>query len=198
AEVNPFRVWNSLFVLDGGGDVIGVYDKTHLVPFGEYVPLRQFLPMPKITEGAVDFSAGDGPQTLTAPGLPPFSPLICYEAIFPGNVASRKDRPAWLLNITNDSWFGRSAGPYQHFASTRWRAVEEGLPMVRAAAGGISAVVDPYGRVVAELGLGRRGVLDTPLPEALSAPFFTRGGSVLPWLLALLSLIFGGILSRYG
>lgn len=163
----PKQAWNSVFVIGSGGKVVGVYDKAHLVPFGEYVPLRGLLPIPKLTEGALEFSAGPGRQTLTAPGLPPFSPLICYEAIFPGQVAAAEPRPAWLLNPTNDAWYGHSAGPYQHFAAARWRAVEEGLPLVRAAVTGISGVVDPYGRVVARIGLGREGVLDSPLPLPL-------------------------------
>ncbi len=162
------RIWNSLVAIDEAGAVVGVYDKFHLVPFGEYVPLRDWVGIAKLTHGAVDFSAGPGPRTLRLPGLPPVSPLICYEAIFPGRVLDAADRPDWLLNITNDAWFGISSGPYQHFAAARLRAVEEGLPLVRAANTGISAVVDPYGRVVSTLGLGRRGVVDSPLPLPLA------------------------------
>ncbi|MBF0373723.1 MAG: apolipoprotein N-acyltransferase, partial [Alphaproteobacteria bacterium] len=120
-------------------------------------------------------------------------PLICYEAIFPGRVTAADRRPAWLLNVTNDGWFGISAGPHQHLASARLRAIEEGLPMVRAANTGISAVVDGHGRVVATLGLGERGVLDAPLPNDLSPTPYARLGDTVPLsmaaLLAALSLL---------
>ena len=160
------EVWNSLAVLDDGARIVGVYDKHRLVPFGEFVPFRSFLPMDKITPGALDFSPGPGPATLRPAGSPPFSPLICYEAIFPGGVTAQDDRPAWLLNVTNDAWFGGSAGPYQHFASARMRAVEEGLPLVRTANTGISGVVDAYGRVRERLDLEEEGVVDANLPRA--------------------------------
>ncbi len=173
----PFRVWNSLHAIDGDARITATYDKFHLVPFGEYVPLRWVIDIPKLTAGRVDFSAGPGPRTLKLDGLPAVSPLICYEAIFSGQVADRTARPGWLLNLTNDGWFGISAGPYQYFANARFRAVEEGLPLVRATNNGMSAVVDGYGRVNARLGLGVAGVLDAPLPQALAvAPPFVRFG----------------------
>jgi apolipoprotein N-acyltransferase len=181
SDKRPRRIWNSIAALDHQGVILETYDKFHLVPFGEYVPMRSVLPLEKITQGGLDFSAGPGPRTLHLPGLPPFSPLICYEVIFPGNVTDAEDPPQWILNVTNDGWFGLSSGPYQHFASARLRAVEEGLPLVRAANTGISAVVDPYGRVVASLGLGRTGVIDSPLPQALSGgTIYSRFGDVIP------------------
>ncbi len=161
------QLWNSLFAIDDTGAVAETYDKVHLVPFGEYVPLRDYLPFAKVVLGSIDYSPGRGPRTLRIPGLPPVSPLICYEAIFPGAVLDRSDRPAWLLNITNDAWFGTSAGPHQHLAIARVRAVEEGMALVRSANTGISAVVDPYGRLMARLGIGKRGVIDTALPVAI-------------------------------
>jgi apolipoprotein N-acyltransferase len=178
------RLWNSLHAIDSAGHIVATYDKAHLVPFGEYVPLRGILPIDKLTYGAVDYSAGPGPRTLAVPGAPPVGPLICYEAIFPGAVADASVRPAWLLNVTNDAWFGVSSGPYQHFASARLRAVEEGLPFVRAANTGISGVIDPYGRITARLGLGREGVLDAALPAALGGPtLFGRFGNLIALIL---------------
>ncbi len=186
-DVYPQQVWNSIAAVDSQGVVSGTYDKFHLVPFGEYVPLRSVLPLNKITSGGIDFSAGPGPRTMRLPGLPPFSPLICYEVIFPGNVIDAKDPPQWILNVTNDGWFGLSSGPYQHFASAQLRAVEEGLPLVRAANTGISAVIDSYGRVVASLGLGSEGIIDSPLPQALSgSTVYGRFGDFI--LLAMLLL----------
>lgn len=195
----PPQVWNSVHAIDDRGQVVATYDKFHLVPFGEYVPLRNILPIDKITPGTSDFATGPGPITLTLPGLPPVGPLVCYEAIFPGGVTARGgERPQWLLNLTNDAWFGQSAGPHQHFASARLRALEEGLPMVRVANTGISAVIDPYGRVLASLALGHEGVLDAALPQALPATPFARFGKAI--LLVLLAAAVGAmaVLRRLG
>jgi len=188
----PLRFWNSLHAIDDAGRVVATYDKHHLVPFGEYVPLRRYLPIKKVAGGDSEFSRGPGAVTLTMPGLPPVSPLICYEAIFPGAVvAAAERRPEWLLNITNDAWFGRSAGPHQHLAASRFRAVEEGLPLIRAANTGISAVFDAYGRTIARLDLGRVGVLDAPLPQPLRSRtvFSMLGNWTLIPLLAIFSIL---------
>ncbi len=191
-----FQAWNSLLVIDGTGDVAAVYDKAHLVPFGEYVPLRGVLPVERIAQGQGDFTSGPGPRTLTVPGLPPFSPLICYEVIFPGKVvAAGEMRPRWLLNVTNDAWFGDSAGPYQHLAAAQLRAVEEGLPLIRAANTGISAVIDGHGRVRARLGINAGGVIDHPLPEALTPTPFARWGNATA-ALAILLVGTCGLLAR--
>ncbi|MBL6942445.1 MAG: apolipoprotein N-acyltransferase [Rhodospirillales bacterium] len=184
-----YRVWNSFQVIDEEARIVGTYDKSHLVPFGEYMPFRRILNFAKITDGATDFSPGTGPRTLRLKGLPPVSPLICYEVIFPGEVVDSRDRPGWLLNLTNDGWYGVSSGPYQHFAAARLRAVEQGLPLVRVANTGISGVVDGYGRVVAKLGLAKKGVLDSALPSALGAPLYSRVGD---WIVLLLVLLVAG------
>ena len=186
--MTPFQVWNSLRVIDDSGAVVATYDKHHLVPFGEYVPFRGVLNLVKLTTGAVDYSPGPGPRTLALDGLPSVSPLICYEAIFPGQVTDPDDRPGWLLNVTNDGWYGVSTGPYQHLAQARLRAVEEGLPLVRAANTGISAVVDSFGRVTASLGLAKAGVVDAGLPVALPDPTpFARAGA-WPFLFVLAAI----------
>ena len=188
----PRKFWNSLHAIDGSGRIVASYDKHHLVPFGEYMPLKEYLPIKKIAGGDGEFSPGPGAVTLALPGLPPVSPLICYEAIFPGAVvAPGPRRPAWLLNLTNDGWFGRSAGPHQHLAAARFRAVEEGLPLVRAANTGISAVFDAHGREIARLGLNREGVLDAPLPRALSGR--TIYGAIGDWALLILLALAAGL-----
>lgn len=184
-------VYNSLFVIDGNGKVKGVFDKFHLVPFGEYVPLRWLLPFGKLVAGRGDFSAGPGPKTLRVDGLPPFSPIICYEVIFSGHVIDPADRPKWILNITNDAWFGPSTGPRQHFQQARLRAIEEGLPVVRVANTGISGVIDAYGRVRNRLDLGEQGVVDAPLPDALPGTPFMFIGQWFALVLAVLALLYG-------
>jgi apolipoprotein N-acyltransferase len=171
------EVFNSAETLDHDGHLLASYDKFHLVPLGEYVPLREWFPfINKITPGTIDFSPGPGPRTLRLPGLPPVSPLICYEIIFPGRVVDPANRPQWLLNLTNDGWFGTSSGPHQHFASARLRTVEEGLPLVRVANTGISALVDPYGRILSRIDLGKSGVRDLPLPAPIASPLYARFG----------------------
>ncbi len=180
---------NALVVIGETADVERVYDKSHLVPFGEYVPLRGVLPIDRIVPGHGDFVAGLGRRLLRIEGLPAVSPLICYEVIFSGRVTPHGERPEWLLNLTNDAWFGTFAGPQQHFAIAAARAVEEGLPLVRAANTGISAVVDAHGRVVSRLGIGEQGVLDSGLPKALPPTVFARWGETIPVILALVFLV---------
>jgi len=172
--------------VNGNGEIAASYDKAHLVPFGEYVPLRHALPLNKITPGTMDFTAGPGPRTIELSGLPRFAPLICYEVIFPGAVVDEHDRPAWILNVTNDAWYGQSSGPYQHFAIARTRAVEEGLPLIRAANNGVSGVVDPLGRVRARIDLDTVGYADLPLPAAGEITPYGRGGD---WILLVLLLL---------
>jgi len=189
---------NSLLALGPDGQVLAHYDKVHLVPFGEYVPLRDYLPFPKLTQGAGDFTPGTGHAALDLPGLPPVSALICYEAIFPQEVVKPGGSPEWLLNVTNDAWFGVSSGPYQHLASARLRAIERGLPLVRAANTGISAIVDPWGRTLDRLDLRKVGILDGPLPRAIAGGTpYGRFGDLSPFLLTLGVFAIGLILRRF-
>lgn len=171
------RRFNSLLAIGPDGQRAAFYDKVHLVPFGEYMPFAGVLPFGKLTAGDTDFSPGAVSGPIDLPGLPAFQPLICYEAIFPGAVVdTAHPRPGWLLNATNDAWYGVSSGPRQHFAMVRIRAVEEGLPVVRVANTGISAVIDSYGRVRARLDLAERGVIDSPLPGAIAPTVFATTG----------------------
>jgi len=175
------RAYNSIYLIDHDGGVLSVYDKLHLVPFGEYLPFQEWmekLGFVQLTKVHGGFIPGAVRRTMEVPNAPSALPLICYEAIFPGNLAASGDRPGWIINLTNDGWFGNSTGPYQHLQQARLRAVEEGLPVVRAANTGISAVIDPSGRIVARLGLGIEGVLDASLPAALSPTIYARLGDI--------------------
>jgi apolipoprotein N-acyltransferase len=183
------RAYNSIYVIDHDGSVLSVYDKVHLVPFGEYLPFQnamERLGLSQLAKQQGGYIPGTRRRSLDIPNAPRALPLICYEAIFPGSVADRDDRAGWIINVTNDGWFGISTGPYQHLQQARLRAIEEGLPVVRAANTGISAVIDPVGRIVAKLGLGIEGVLDASLPQAISPPIYAR----LPNYGALLMLAF--------
>ena len=186
------RAYNSIYVIDHDGSVLSVYDKLHLVPFGEYLPYQElmeklgFVQLTKVQGG---FIAGSRRRTMEIPGAPRALPLICYEAIFPADVTSRDDRPGWIINLTNDGWFGISTGPYQHLAQARLRVIEEGLPMVRAANTGISTVIDPVGRIVARLGLGVEGVLDAGLPAAIAPTVYARVGNIPAALIVFAALL---------
>ncbi|MEP9354574.1 apolipoprotein N-acyltransferase [Xanthobacter sp. KR7-65] len=188
---SPF--FNAIRVMNARGEVLHSTDKVHLVPFGEYLPLQaelEALGIEQLTRVRGGFSSGSALAPLVIPGLPLAAPLVCYEIIFPGKVVPEGVRPGWLLNLTNDAWFGMTPGPYQHFAQARMRAVEEGLPLVRAANTGISAIVDPVGRIVAWLPLGREGVVDGPLPQPLETVSPTAKLGSLP-LLVMLSTALG-------
>lgn len=186
--------FNSLMAFGDKGQLIATYDKAHLVPFGEYLPFNGVLGaigLEKLTKGLGSFATGPNSRPLmNIPGLPPVAGLICYEVLFPGHVIDRAVRPGAIINVTNDGWFGDTTGPRQHFHQTRVRAVEEGLPIVRAANNGISAVIDPYGRVRAQLALNVRGVTDAPLPKAAGpTPFVRLGDSLLIVLLLLTAAV---------
>lgn len=189
----PVAMRNSLFVLSPDGAIQAYYDKSHLVPFGEYMPLRHLLAplgLDRLAPGDIDFVPGPGVRTLQVPGIPDFGPLICYEVIFPGNVVQRAQRPAWLVNISNDAWFGHSSGPHQHLAISRMRAIEEGLPIVRSTPTGVSAIIDSQGRLTASLGLGQSGVLTGSLPAPQPVTLYARFGDV-PVIFGLLLLSLG-------
>jgi apolipoprotein N-acyltransferase len=185
-------VWNSLLAIDGDGAIVAHYDKVHLVPLGEYIPFRKELAPVSGMIGRGSFEVGDSLVTLELAGLPSFSPIICYEVIFPAAVAGPNARPRWLLNVTNDAWFGLSSGPYQHLASARLRTVEEGLPMVRVANTGVSAVIDAYGRVLASLDMNREGIIDYALPAARAPTPYSRWGD---WTVLAVALVLGASLA---
>ncbi len=181
------NVWNSVFAIGEQG-VIAHYDKHHLVPFGEYVPLQKYLPfVQKITNGAIGFSAGEGPKTIHGK-LFSFSPLLCYEVIFPNNIIDKKDRPDLLVNLTNDAWFGNSSGPYQHFDMAAMRAVEYGIPLVRVANTGISAFFDPFGRTKNKINLNQEKTIDVDLVKNLEPTIYAKY-YLLPLFLLISSLV---------
>lgn len=191
------RIYNSLVLLDPEGEIAEVYDKHHLVPFGEYTPLGDSLGRFGIRGLAQrdgnGFSAGPGARLIDIPGIGATLPLICYEGIFPRDLAAAPDRPDLLLLITNDAWFGTVSGPYQHLAQARLRAVEQGLPMIRVANTGISAVIDPAGRLTGTMSLGSQGVRDVALPAPDAPTLYARVGDtpialLLGAALALLAL----------
>jgi len=185
------RAYNSIYAIDHDGSILSVYDKLHLVPFGEYLPFQDFLEnlgLMQLTKQRGGYIPGSVRKPIAVPRAPAFLPLICYEIVFPGEAVPRGERPGWLVNLTNDGWFGNSTGPYQHFQQSRVRAIEEGLPLVRAANTGISAVVDPLGRIVASLPLGVEGVLDAPLPRPIDPTPYVRFGDAPAGLTMLVAL----------
>lgn len=206
--IQPVEIWNSLLVLDDQGEIVAHYDKAHLVPFGEYIPFRDLSDrlfgkgsIKKITAGLVDFSPGPGPETISLPqNFPSFSGLVCYEVIFPRAVINpSQNRPKWMINVTNDGWYGHTSGPYQHMEMTRFRAIEEGVPLVRVANSGISAVFDAYGRNRGSLGLGTRAVLDVFLPSPTRlVPLYARWGDWLTLSLIIGTIVFAWLFSRIG
>ncbi len=193
-----FHYFNSFDIFSHDARLIWVFDKFHLVPFGEYLPLPGLLHalgITKLVNMPDGFDHGPGPRTFDVPGAPPVDPLICYEIAFPGAVVGRV-RPGWIVNVTDDSWFGPSTGPYQHLLMARMRAIEEGLPVVRDANTGISAVIDPLGRVDRSLGLGKTGFLDSALPRALPSTPYARLGNIGFALLLAVCLLLGFGLRR--
>jgi apolipoprotein N-acyltransferase len=179
---------NSIFAVNGDGRILARYDKSHLVPYGEYLPMRPLLSslgLSRLAPGDVDFDAGPGPQTLKLPMVGEAGFQLCYEIIFSGDVVDRRNRPAFLFNPSNDAWFG-AWGPPQHLAQARLRALEEGLPVLRATPTGISAVIDSSGQLVRSLPWRAAGTIETQLPGPLPPTLFARLGNLLPFLFALL------------
>jgi apolipoprotein N-acyltransferase len=183
---------NSVFVLAPLGRIIGRYDKAHLVPYGEYLPMRPLLSaigLSRLAPGDLDFKSGPGPRTVTLPDGIKVGFQLCYEIIFSGEVVDRANRPHFIFNPSNDAWFG-AWGPPQHLAQARLRAAEEGLPVIRSTPTGISALIDAKGGVIGSIPLGRAGVIDgaLPLPAASLTPF-ARAGKIIPIALGFLLII---------
>lgn len=181
---------NSIFAIDAGGRILARYDKAHLVPWGEYLPARPVmsaLGLSRLVPGDTDFKPGPGPAAIRLPGFGDVGMAICYEIIFSGQVVDRAHRPVLIVNPSNDSWYGPS-GPVQHLAMARLRAIEEGLPVVRATPTGVSAIVDAHGTVLAQIGAGRAGAIELPLPPPLAPTLFSRTGNAMAALVAALLL----------
>ncbi|MEM7679415.1 MAG: apolipoprotein N-acyltransferase [Pseudomonadota bacterium] len=184
------KVYNSIAVLDRDFKLSGIYDKHHLVPFGEYIPFQSYIPIETVTRFS-GFVRGDGPTRITLPSGHSYSPLICYESIFPNKVIANPLRPPdFMLNVANDAWYGDSAGPHQHFIQGQFRAIEQGIPFIRATSTGISGVVDPLGRVIKKSKLNEGISLETDLPKKISStklPYFLKGKIFLILCLLFLS-----------
>lgn len=194
SEATSGRYFNSLLVLRreaAGLRLLASYDKHHLVPLGEYLPFSPVMTaigFRALAHIPADFTPGPKPAPISPPGLPKVQPLICYETLFPGYTPSGADRPAWIVNVSNDAWFGKISGPWQHLNIASYRAIEEGLPIVRATPTGVSAVIDGYGRPLATLGTSRQGVIDAPLPSALAPTPFSRLRDGPFWILLAVGL----------
>jgi apolipoprotein N-acyltransferase len=190
---------NSVIIFDGEADVVGHYDKWRLVPGGEFLPLAWLLEplgFRKIVTVPGSFVPGTGPRTLVLPAAPPVALLVCYEVIFPNDLIDPRDRPSWIINVTNDGWFGKSTGPYQHLAQARLRAVEQGIPIVRVANTGISAVIDSHGRIIARTTLAHAAFIDSPLPYPARLTVYGKIGDAALLALCLLTAAMAGLTRR--
>lgn len=175
--------FNSLVAYDSNLRPQTIYNKSHLVPFGEYIPFQKYIPLTPIVRFS-GFTPGEGVKTQLIPDFPGFSPLVCYEVLFPGRVAEKTIRPEWIINVTNDSWYGNSPGPYQHLTKSIYRATEEGLPLMRSANTGVSAIIDSYGRVHSKIGYNKEGYIDAPLPlPATQQTLYSKYGDFFMYLL---------------
>ncbi len=184
------KIWNTIFVVNEQSKVVDNYDKNHLVPFGEYIPFADQFPfISKITDGSVNFSEGEGLKTIKLNSrTPSFSPLVCYEAIFPDHIIDKTNPPKFLLNLTNDAWFGSSSGPYQHFDMVRMRSIEYGMPAIRVANSGISGLINPMGKVVAAIPLNQKGIVDVMLMENLPTTTYMKFGNKIVFYSSLILL----------
>lgn len=183
---------NSIFTIGAGGRLWARYDKAHLVPWGEYLPMRPLMSaigLSRLVPGAIDFRAGPGPATVDVPGFGKVGMQLCYEIVFSGRVVNESYRPDFIFAPSNDAWFGRS-GPPQHLAQARLRAIEEGLPIARATQNGISALIDADGRILHQIDAHQSGMIELPLPAALPPTLFSRTGN---WAVLLVSLLLGGL-----
>jgi apolipoprotein N-acyltransferase len=205
---NPYgHVYNSVYLIDGNGEIAGAADKVHLVPFGEYLPFQSSLEtmgLEQLTRLKGGFETGSERKVLQGRAAGPFVPLICYEIIFPGEVLAdmlptslQTESAQWIVNITNDGWFGYTPGPYQHFRQAVIRGIEEGLPVVRVANTGISSVNDSYGRIIHRLGLGEEGYIDSELPVAAAPTLYSRYRD-MPFFVMLAFLAFACLGFRVG
>ncbi len=187
------KYYNALNYWDGQSPSKRIYTKSHLVPFGEYIPFQKYIPLQTVTSFS-SFESGSGPQTIQLPNMPAFSPLICYETIFPHEAVNENQRPEWILIVTNDAWYGDSAGPYQHFAQAQWRAIEQGLPVIRSANNGISGIINPYGHTTSQTELMKRDNIVGNLPKPIAGGTYYSVYKNIPYsaiccLLLLLALV---------
>ncbi len=187
---------NSMAVINENGQVSAYYHKSHLVPFGEYIPLREYLPsfIQPVANAIGTFGKGKGPETIKLDGLPSFGGIICYEVIFPAEIVDKKNRPDFLINLTNDGWYGDSAGPHQHWVAAKMRAVEEGISVVRAANNGVSGVINAYGKEKQIMPLNKVGFLDVRLDKALAdSTLYYQWGNCIIITFCLILLFLGFI-----
>lgn len=194
-----YRPFNSLAVINRRGEIVGLYDKSHLVPFGEYIPFRRFLPkwIKPVANTISEFGRGTHLETIKVDGYPEFAPLICYEIIFSDQIVRKNNKPKWAVVLTNDGWYGMSAGPYQHLVAAQMRAVEEGISIVRSANSGISAIINPYGEITADIPLGIRGSIDALIkPDEARETIFGKYGNHIPLAMSCIVLLLSLVLSR--
>ncbi len=191
---------NSVLILQKDGNIAASYDKTHLVPFGEYLPLKKYLPdsFRPIANAVADFGKGQGPETINLPDYPSLGTVICYEIIFPHKIINPENKPDWIINVTNDGWYGDSAGPRQHLVAAQLRAVEEGITVLRAANTGISALISPAGKILGRLELNQRGILDIRLPQTLNlCTIYGKLGNTPLFILLIVNIILAIVMSKY-
>ena len=191
---------NSMLAMNSSGEVVDSYDKMHLVPFGEYIPFRKYLPdaIRPVTNIIGEFKAGEEHKVIKlSDNKPAFGALICYEIIFPAEITDAQNRPEWIALLTNDGWYGMSMGPYQHFVAARMRAAEEGLPIIRSANSGISGIIDSYGRTVQKLDLYEDNILDGYIPKAIAPTIYSQFSNILVLVICLVLMLVILLLSYY-